>query len=93
MKNKKEIKNIGKKFYRSNQYIKDANNSLPLVRPGGTGLGLFVTFGLVKEHGGKVNVESKLGKGSTFSFSIPIAKDEELTKEEKAKSGSLASKT
>ncbi len=71
-----EIKHIGKKFYRSNQYISGKDNSMPLVRPGGTGLGLFVTFGLIKAHGGEVEVKSKLGKGSTFSFTIPLFKKE-----------------
>ncbi len=39
---------------------------------GGTGLGLSVTKHLVKLHGGKIGVESEEGKGSTFSFSLPI---------------------
>lgn len=37
----------------------------------GTGLGLWLTNALVQAHGGKVWVESKEGKGSTFYFSIP----------------------
>lgn len=72
---KKDMKNIGKKFYRSNQYLRDKKESgATLVRPGGTGLGLFVTFGLVKAHGGKVGVKSTLGEGSTFTFTLPIMK-------------------
>ena len=38
----------------------------------GTGLGLYITRQLVELHGGEIKVESKLGHGSTFSFTLPI---------------------
>lgn len=44
------------------------------IQAGGTGLGLYITKKLVKDHGGEINVKSKQGSGTTFSIKIPIAK-------------------
>jgi signal transduction histidine kinase len=38
----------------------------------GTGLGLAITQKIISEHGGSVNVESELGKGTTFNIELPL---------------------
>lgn len=39
---------------------------------GGVGIGLNIVKNFIEIHGGSIDVESKLGKGSTFSFSLPM---------------------
>ncbi len=62
---KKELSRLFTKFH---QIRKRRLEPVP-----GIGLGLYLSKIIVEAHGGKVKVKSKVGKGSTFSFSLPIA--------------------
>jgi signal transduction histidine kinase len=59
-----DLPNMFERFYR-------VDKSRTRAR-GGSGLGLTIAKRLVEAHGGKVGVESKEGKGSRFSFTLPI---------------------
>ena len=41
----------------------------------GTGLGLYITKGIVDAHGGRIWIESEAGKGATFRFTLNVAQD------------------
>lgn len=41
----------------------------------GTGLGLSVSLGIMERHGGKILVESEVGKGTTFTLCLPVSRD------------------
>jgi len=60
-----DLPNIFERFYR-------VDKSRARVT-GGSGLGLTIAKRLVEAHGGKITVQSKPGKGSRFSFTLPIA--------------------
>ncbi|WP_298821029.1 GAF domain-containing protein [Chloroflexus sp.] len=71
-----QLKKLFRPFYRADNPLRDV--------AGGTGLGLSIAKQLVEMHGGEIWVTSELGKGSTFSFAIPLqqatngANDEEV---------------
>ena len=50
-------------------------------RPGeGTGLGLSVSYGIIRDHNGEILVESETGKGTTFRVMIPVAETQKYQK-------------
>ena len=41
----------------------------------GSGLGLAITHGIVEQHNGSIEADSKLGHGTTFTIKLPLARD------------------
>lgn len=62
-----EIDNVFKRFYRSNRVVRRA---VP-----GAGLGLTIVRSIVEAHGGTIRVTSRLGRGSTFTVTLPRERD------------------
>jgi signal transduction histidine kinase len=60
-----EVARIFQRFYRSNDSGSRGS--------GGAGIGLAIADWIVRAHGGEITVESKVGKGSTFTVYLPAA--------------------
>lgn len=63
------VRKMGTKFWRAED---DYTRSQP-----GTGLGFAITSSLVIQMGSHIQIDSELGKGSTFSFDVAVAKDDD----------------
>ncbi len=64
---KSDLKDLGKKFFR----VKPSQYRKGFIRPGGTGLGLYVVFNLVTMIGAKIDVKSEPGRGTKFTITLP----------------------
>jgi PAS domain S-box-containing protein len=59
-----DLDRVFERFYRADHAL--------VTEQTGTGLGLSIAKSIVEVHGGRIWVRSELGKGSTFSFSLPV---------------------
>jgi two-component system, NtrC family, sensor histidine kinase KinB len=62
-------------------HIFDKFVQVPDAPTGGAGLGLTISKSIVEAHGGQISVQSQLGRGTTFTFTLPLTTGSESIKE------------
>jgi len=62
-------------------HIFDKFVQVPDAPTGGAGLGLTISKSIVEAHGGQISVQSQVGRGTTFTFTLPLASGSESARE------------
>lgn len=60
----KDLPRLFTKFFRSEQVMKEQTS--------GIGLGLYLAKNIIEKHGGQIVAQSEIGRGSTFTFTLPL---------------------